>query len=48
MISKVDGFLVIKGYWDLPLCLPNKNLQCGEGRWLKMTRCVDVLLERVS
>lgn len=48
MISKVDGFLLLQIYWDLPLCLANKNVQCGEGRWLEMTGCVDMLLESVS
>lgn len=48
MIPKEDGFLVLKGYWEPPLCLGNKALQCREGRSLETTGCVDTLLGMAS
>lgn len=48
MIPKEDGFLVLKGYQEPPLCLGNKNLQCGECRWLEVTGCVGTLLGMAS
>lgn len=48
MIPKEDGFLILKSYSEPPLCLGNKNFQCGEVRWPEMTECVDTLLGMAS
>lgn len=48
MIPKEDGFLILKSYSEPPLCLGNKNFQCGEVRWLEMTGCVDTVLGMAS